>query len=128
MHENNLIILFDGVCNLCNGTVDFLLKHDHKKQFRFVPLQSQTGKMLFQKYHIPIDGNSVVFIKFNQVFFESDAIIEIAGLLGYPWKMAYIGKIIPNKIRNRLYRIISKNRYRWFGKRKHCRILSSDDF
>jgi len=122
-----LIILFDGVCNLCNGTVDFLLKRDRKKQFRFVALQSESGKLYIRKFQIPVNTDSVILIRFNQVYFESDAIIEIAGMLNYPWKLGVIVKIIPKKIRNGLYRIIARNRYRWFGKRSTCRIPSSEE-
>jgi len=127
MQAKNQIVLFDGICNLCNGTVDFLMKHDRKNQFTFIPLQSKKGQILIEKYEIPVDLDSVVFIKSNQAFFESDAVIEIAGILNYPWKLGVIGKIIPRKIRNSLYRTISKNRYRWFGKRQTCRTFKSED-
>lgn len=127
MQSKNPIILFDGVCNLCNGGVDFLLRRDRKKQFRFIPLQSESGKLYIRKFQIPVNTDSVILIRFNQVYFESDAIIEIAGMLNYPWKLGVIAKIIPKKIRNSLYRIIARNRYRWFGKRSTCRIPSSEE-
>lgn len=122
MKEQNPIILFDGVCNLCNGTVDFLLKHDRKKQFRFASIQSEAAQLLSCKYQIPVEIDSVILIKSNQVYFESDAVIEIAGMLSFPWKMAVIFRIIPKGIRDFIYRWIAKNRYRWFGKREICRI------
>jgi predicted DCC family thiol-disulfide oxidoreductase YuxK len=123
MQHNKAIILFDGICNLCNQTVDFLLKYDRKKQFRFVALQSDEGKMLIRNFQIPDDTDSVILIRQNRLYLESDAIIEIAKKLNYPWKLGITGKLIPKKIRDRLYRFISKNRYRWFGKRKNCRII-----
>lgn len=126
MKEQNAIILFDGFCKLCNGTVDFLLRCDRKKQFRFVSLQSESGKLYIQKFQIPINTDSVILIRFNQVYFESDAVIEISGMLTYPWKLGMIAKYIPRKIRNGLYQRIAKNRYRWFGKRKTCRIPTSE--
>lgn len=116
------VILFDGFCNLCNGTVDFLIKKDQKKQFRFVPLQSEVGKLFIQEFQIPIETDSVILIRFNQVYFESDAAIEIAGMLNYPWKLGVIARFIPKQIRNKLYQLIAKNRYRWFGKRATCRV------
>jgi len=122
MQKKQPVILFDGFCNLCNGTVNFLIKKDRKKQFRFIPLQSEKGKSLIQKFQIPIETDSVILIKFNTVFFESDAVIEIAGMLNYPWKMGVIARFIPKKIRNKLYQLIAKNRYRWFGKRESCRV------
>ena len=122
MTAQNPIILFDGVCNLCNGTVDFLLKHGRKRQFRFAPIQSEAAQLLFRKFQIPAETDSVIVIKSNQVYFESDAAIEIAGMLSFPWKMAVIFRFIPKKMRDIIYRWIAKNRYRWFGKRDICRI------
>jgi predicted DCC family thiol-disulfide oxidoreductase YuxK len=130
MKEQNPIILFDGVCNLCNGTVDFLLKHDRKKQFRFASIQSETAQLLFRKFQIPPETDSVILIKSNKVYFESDAAIEIAGMLSFPWKLVVVFRIIPKKMRDNIYRRIAKNRYRWFGKRDICRIPapSENDF
>jgi len=122
MQKKQPVILFDGFCNLCNGTVNFLIKKDRKKQFRFIPLQSEKGKSLIQKFQIPLETDSVILIKFNTVFFESDAAIEIASMLNYPWKMGVIARFIPKKIRNNLYQLIARNRYRWFGKRESCRV------
>lgn len=122
MKEQNPIILFDGVCNLCNGSVDFLLKYDRKKQFRFASIQSEAAKLLFRKFQIPAETDSVILIKSNQVYFESDAAIEIAGMLSFPWKMVVVFRIIPKKMRDNIYQWIAKNRYRWFGKRDICRI------
>jgi len=121
------IILFDGFCNLCNGTVDFLIKKDRKKQFQFIPLQSETGKGLTRKFQIPQETESVILINFNVAFLESDAVVEIAGMLNYPWKLGAIARFIPGKIRNKLYQLIAKNRYRWFGKRETCRIQTSEE-
>ncbi len=122
MKEQNPIILFDGICNLCNGTVDFLLKHDCKKQFRFASIQSEAAQLLFRKSQIPDDTDSVVLIKSNQVFIESDAVIEIARMLHFPWKMIVIFRIVPKKMRDYIYRWIARNRYQWFGKRDDCRL------
>lgn len=127
MENRYPIILFDGFCNLCNGTVDFLLKRDLKKQFRFAPLQSETGKLLMQKFEIPSNTDSVILIKLNRIYVESDAALEIAGMLPFPWKLGVIFKVIPKKIRNGIYRWIAKNRYRWFGKRNTCRIPTSEN-
>jgi predicted DCC family thiol-disulfide oxidoreductase YuxK len=123
MQGDSQIILFDGICNLCNGTVDFLLKHDGKKQFRFVSLQSNEGKELTAVHQIPDETDSVIFIKSGKTFIESEAVIEISALLNYPWKLGKFAKILPKKIRDKIYRIIAKNRFRWFGKRETCRII-----
>ncbi len=127
MQTKQTVILFDGFCNLCNGTVDFLIKRDRNKQFRFVALQSETGKILIQKFNIPPATESVIAIKQNLIYFESDAAIEISRLLPFPWKLAILIKIIPKKLRDYIYRIIAKNRYKWFGKTESCRILSEEN-
>ena len=127
MQIKQTVILFDGICNLCNGTVDFLIKRDRNKQFRFVALQSESGKMLVQKFKIPPVTESVIAIKENKVYLDSDAAIEIARLLPFPWKLAILIKIIPKKLRDYIYRIIAKNRYKWFGKTESCRILSEEN-
>jgi predicted DCC family thiol-disulfide oxidoreductase YuxK len=119
-------ILFDGFCNLCNGTVDFLIKKDHNKQFTYISLQSESGKLLIREFQIPINVDTVILIKLNRVYFESDAVIEIAGRLSYPWKLVVCAKYIPKKIRDGIYRLIAKNRYRWFGKRETCRVSTFD--
>ena len=122
MEEIRPVILFDGFCNLCSGTVDFLLKHDRKKQFSFISLQSVEGKLLILKYQIPADTDSVILIKSNRIYFESEAFVEIVATLNFPWKLISVIKFIPAQIRNSIYRWIAKNRYRWFGKRESCRI------
>ena len=127
MQIKQAVILFDGLCNLCNGTVDFLIKKDRKKQFRFIPLQSEKGKSLIQKFQIPINTDSVILINANKAYFESDSVIEIARMLNYPWKLGVLGKFIPKKIRDGIYRLIAKNRYRWFGKRETCRIPADEE-
>jgi predicted DCC family thiol-disulfide oxidoreductase YuxK len=122
METKQPVILFDGFCNLCNGTVNFLLKKDRKKQFSFVPLQSDEGKIYIREYQIPADTDSVILIKSNRVYFESDAAVEIGEMLSFPWKTMYFIKYIPKIIRDKIYRWVAKNRYRWFGKRESCRI------
>ncbi|HPE76597.1 MAG TPA: DCC1-like thiol-disulfide oxidoreductase family protein [Draconibacterium sp.] len=125
MEAEQAVILFDGFCNLCNGTVNFLLKYDKEKQFSFIPLQSDAGKKFISKYQIPADIDSVLLIKSNRVYFKSDAAVEIAGMLNFPWKLASSVKIIPRQIRDKIYNWVAKNRYHWFGKRESCRIPDS---
>ncbi len=120
MNDNNPIILFDGICNLCNSSVNFILKRDKKKQFHFVSLQSDEGKELIKRYKIPQETDSVILIRKNEIFIESDAALKIIGLLPTPWKWLTIFKIIPIKWRNKIYNWVAKNRYKWFGKRDVC--------
>ena len=123
MNDNKSIILFDGICNLCNMSVDFVLKRDKEKKFRYVSLQSEEGKSLVKWYKIPPETDSVILIENKTVFLESDAAIEIGKKLPAPWKWAGVFRIMPKKIRNGIYRWIARNRYRWFGKRKTCRVI-----
>lgn len=124
---NNPLVLFDGVCNLCNGTVDFMLKRDRKKQFLFVALQSEAGEKIREKFHFPAEIDSVILIHKEKVFYESDAVLEIARLLPAPWKWAVVFKIVPVNWRNAVYRWIARNRYRWFGKKENCRIPTPEE-
>ena len=118
------IVLFDGVCNLCNSTVLFLIKHDTNNQLNFSAQQTEAGKNIMLQNNIAIDNNSVIFIKETKVYDKSDAIIEIAKLLtGWPSILQYC-RIVPKWFRNFLYDLIAKNRYRIFGKRNECAIPS----
>lgn len=118
------IVLFDGVCNLCNSTVLFLIKQDTHHNLHFSAQQTEVGKKLMLSHHIVNDKNSVILISEDQVFYKSDAIIEIAKLLtGWP-KILQYGKVLPKWLRNFLYDLIAKNRYRIFGKRNECAIPS----
>lgn len=125
--NKNPLVLFDGVCNLCNGTVDFILKRDRKKQFRFVALQSEAGEKIRKKFRFPEEIDSVILIHKEKVFYESDAALEIARLLPAPWKWAVFFRIVPCSWRNALYRWIARNRYRLFGKKKECRIPTPEE-
>ncbi len=123
MKKEKPILLFDGVCNLCNGAVNFVMKRDDKKQFYFLALQSEKGKELVAINNISLETDSVILILENQVYLESEAVIQIVGLLHFPWNLFSVFQIIPVKIRNSIYSWIAKNRYRWFGKRNSCRVL-----
>lgn len=125
--ENYPFIFFDGICVLCNGTIDFVLKHDKGKHFRYVPLQSEAGKKAIKKLKLPPDTDSVILYHENQVFTESDAAIEIVRLLPIPWKWLVVVKIIPKGVRDNIYRWIAKNRYRWFGEKESCRIPTPEE-
>ncbi len=117
------MILFDGICNLCNASINFILKRDKNKLFRYVSLQSEEGKQLVELHQIPKETDSVILIHNKKVFVESSAAIEIARMLPVPWRWAAVLKIIPQKIRDGIYRWIARNRYRWFGKRTSCRVI-----
>ena len=123
----NPVILFDGVCNLCNGTVDFILKRDKLKQFRFVPLQSEAGELIKQHFGLTEMPDSVALLYDGSVYMESEAAIKIARMLPFPWNLAGIFRVVPLRWRNSVYRCVARNRYRWFGKKSTCRIPSPEE-
>ena len=117
------IILFDGVCNFCNATVNFILKKDKQEIFRFSPQQSEQGRRLLEQ-HGKADTalKTIVFIDEDQRLEGVEAVISITRQLrGYSW-LSILLRIIPRKISNALYAFIARNRYRWFGKRDACRL------
>ncbi|HQY20012.1 MAG TPA: thiol-disulfide oxidoreductase DCC family protein [Ignavibacteria bacterium] len=117
------IILFDGVCNLCNSSVNFIIDNDHKNVFKFTSLQSEKGIELLKKYDL-LDKNidSVILVENDKAYVKSDAALKIAKTLGGKYKLFYGLIILPAFIRNFFYDIIAKNRYKWFGKKDSCRI------
>ncbi|RYD95177.1 MAG: DUF393 domain-containing protein [Sphingobacteriales bacterium] len=117
------VVLFDGVCNLCNHSVQLIIKQDKQDYFRFAALDSDFGKAMSSKYHIAAD--SIVLIEKDQVYTQSDAALRIARHLSGIYPVLYAAMIIPKFIRDRIYRLIARNRYRWFGKRQACWMPSA---
>jgi predicted DCC family thiol-disulfide oxidoreductase YuxK len=117
------VILFDGVCNLCNNSVQFIIRHDPVGQFKFAALQSPFGQEQLRKFGIPQEAlNSVILISENVAFQRSDAALEIARYFTGMWKGLYYFKIIPRFFRDWIYDLISRNRYSLFGKKDECMI------
>ena len=117
------IILFDGVCNLCNNSVQFIIRRDPKATFRFAALQSKIGQQLLKSSGLSTESfDSIILIKNGKVLQRSSAALEIAkGLTGL-WPCLYGFKIIPSFIRDPLYNLVANNRYRFFGRKDHCMI------
>ena len=121
MPTSQPIILYDGVCYLCNGIVNFLLKADKQKRFKFSPLQSDSGQVLLKKFNLPTDDfNSFVLVEGEQVYQRSAAALKVATRLGLPWSLAGVGWILPRPVRDALYNFIAANRYKWFGQHDSC--------
>jgi predicted DCC family thiol-disulfide oxidoreductase YuxK len=117
------IILFDGVCNLCNSTVNFIIDHDRGNQFRFASLQSDYGQNIIKRFNLTDQYlNTLVLIEGEKVYLRAVAVLRILKHLGGIYRLAYIFIIIPTPILNFFYNIVAKYRYRWFGKRDTCRI------
>jgi predicted DCC family thiol-disulfide oxidoreductase YuxK len=121
---NKKIILFDGICNLCDNTVQFIIKKDKKDLFRFVALQSDLGKEICN--YIGVDQSKIDSIILYHpgvaYYYKSSAVIEIAEDLGGVYSTLSIFKIFPEKLRNIIYNYIAKNRYKWYGKKESCMI------
>ena len=127
MTETHPILLFDGVCNLCNGLVKFIIKRDQRSRIRFAPLQSDTGKSLIANFGLsPEDINSVVYISGEQVFLRSSAVLHLLKDLGGGWKLFYIFIIIPPVMRDLFYNLIARTRYRIFGRSGSCMVPTGE--
>jgi len=122
------IILFDGVCNLCNGFVQFVIKNDRQGYFKFAALQSEAGKSLLSKLH-PNHNNlpdSVILIENQEVYFKSEAAVRIFSKLKGPVKYLAYSKFLPLWIRDKVYDFVARNRYSWFGKKNSCVVPGPD--
>lgn len=121
--QDHPILLFDGVCNLCNGFVQFVIKRDKKAVFRFAALQSDLGKELSATAGLPAHSmDTVVLYENNRFYTHSDVGLRVARRLNGLWPLAYALVIIPKFIRDGIYNWVAKNRYRWFGKRESCMV------
>jgi predicted DCC family thiol-disulfide oxidoreductase YuxK len=117
------VILFDGVCNFCNGLMNFVIRQDKKRVFRFAALQSEAGKNILQQHNLSTqDFDSFVLIDKNRVFKKSSASLKVMSRLPWYWKPAQILWIIPLFIRNAVYDFVARNRYKWFGKKEQCMV------
>ena len=117
------IILFDGICNFCNSSINFVIDHDPEKHFKFAPLQSEIGQEILTQFHKNTkDFDSVILLKNNQLYEKSEAALEITKHLSGFWKYLSVFKILPTFFLNFFYDIIAKNRYRIFGKADSCRM------
>lgn len=116
------IVLFDGVCNFCNGAVNFIIRHDHEKKFRFAALQSEKGIELRTKHGIADDVDSIILIENDHAYLYSDAALKLARTLGGAWSLLYVFAIVPTPIRDWLYKLFATYRYRLFGKKDVCMV------
>lgn len=125
---NERIIFFDGVCNLCNSTVDFLISRDKKRHFRYASLQSDAGQAMLRKHNLPTsEFGSFLYLDGDTLHTKSSGALRVAVKLGGLWSLMGIFLIIPPFIRNAVYDLIAKHRYRWFGKRETCRLPTPEE-
>lgn len=123
VQDKFFVVLFDGVCNLCNNAVDFIIKRDYNGKFKVGALQDDVTKKILEDYQINKDYlDSLVFIHKESVFYKSRAALEIARNLPGVWPLMYVFIIIPSIIRDPIYDWIARNRYKWYGKKETCRL------
>lgn len=121
--NNHPIILFDGVCNLCNGFVQFLIKRDPEGHFRFAALQSEVGQNLLKEYNVATENlDTVVLIDKGQAYLRSDVALRIASQMNGLWPLFSIFRFLPRTLRDVIYDFIAARRYKWFGQEDQCMI------
>ena len=121
--QNHAVVLFDGVCNLCNASVDFIMRRDKRDYFRFTSLQSEAGSEIMRAGgREPGKLDTMLLYEGNRIYARSTAALRIARRLSGAWPLLYAFIIIPRPLRDLIYNLIAKNRYRLFGKRDTCRV------
>ncbi len=120
MSQPKSLILFDGVCNFCNSSVNFIIRHDKEKKFRFAPLQSEIGQQYLAAFSLDSKFDSLVLIDEGRYYIESDAVLRICKHLDGFYKAFYVFIYFPKRWRDLLYKLFAKRRYQLFGKQEYC--------
>jgi predicted DCC family thiol-disulfide oxidoreductase YuxK len=121
--QGKSVILFDGVCNLCNGFVQFLIARDPKRRFLYASLQSESGRTIMEALHLNADGlETVVLVEDGKGYTHSDVALRVAGRMGGLWPLFRVFYVFPKPLRDAIYNWVARNRYRWFGKREACMV------
>ncbi|MBK6674023.1 MAG: thiol-disulfide oxidoreductase DCC family protein [Proteobacteria bacterium] len=127
MSPGDRVLVFDGYCHLCSGWARFLARHPVTPAFRLVAMQGEEGRALLGAHGIdPEDPSTFLVLDAGRVFRESDAVIHVVTALGHLWRVFEIARIIPRPCRDWMYRVLARNRYRWFGRRQVCYLPGSD--
>jgi len=122
------LVLFDGYCNFCSRSVNFIIDHDKAAYFHFTSLQLEHGQKLLRDHGLKTDNfDSFILLEDGNVYTHSSAALRIARKLSFPWRLAYVCMIIPRPIRDFVYKLFAKNRYKLFGRREQCRIPSAEE-
>ena len=121
------VILFVGVCNLCNSSVQFIIRRDKKRRFRYASLQSAFGQKIIERFKLTEKNiDSIVLYENDEISIKSTAALRIVKRLGGLYKLGYVFIVLPPFIRDAIYDFIARNRYRWFGKMESCMIPSAE--
>jgi predicted DCC family thiol-disulfide oxidoreductase YuxK len=115
------VLLFDGVCTLCNGFVQFVIQRDPAGRFQFATLQSDAARRLLQAAPQPLP-DTLVLVENGRVFLRSTAALRVARGLKFPWPLAFVLVVVPRPLRDWVYDVVARNRYRWFGRRDVCMV------
>ncbi|WP_253738267.1 thiol-disulfide oxidoreductase DCC family protein [Halohasta salina] len=125
--DEHPILLFDGVCNLCDGSIQFLIPRDPAGTLRFAPLQSDLGKTVREATGLSTDElETVVFVDDGHAYIKSDAAIRIGERLGGIYRLLSLGRLLPRPLRDRIYDFVADHRYDWFGKKDQCMVPDAD--
>jgi predicted DCC family thiol-disulfide oxidoreductase YuxK len=125
--QGDNLILFDGVCNFCNSSVHFIIRHDKRAVFRFVPIQSERGRRICRASGLdPDEIQTFLVLRNGRAYARSDAVFEVIKQFGCLWRLLLMFKVVPAGLRDWIYTIIANNRYRWFGRRDTCMCPSED--
>ena len=125
--SENPVVLFDGVCNLCNTSVDFLVRNEKGSKLRFASLQSEIGQEIIATSKLDMIPDSILLYHKGELKYKSQAILSICKSLKFPWSFGIIFKIVPSFISDLVYDWIARNRYSWFGKKESCRIPTQEE-
>jgi predicted DCC family thiol-disulfide oxidoreductase YuxK len=125
--QNQRLILFDGICNLCNGFMIFVYRRDPQAKFSFAWIQSEPGKEILEQLNMPTDEyDTIVYLDNGVASFKSTAFLKIVRHLRFPWPLLWAGVIIPRFLRNWIYDLVAGNRYKIFGKKDQCQLPTGD--
>jgi predicted DCC family thiol-disulfide oxidoreductase YuxK len=121
------VVLFDGVCNFCSGTVNWIIARDPKAQFRFAALQSDAGRALQERFGLDPDAlDTLVLVEKRRPYVKSTAFLRVVRRLGLPWRLLYPLVIVPRPVRDFLHDVFARRRYRWFGKKDECMVPTAE--
>jgi len=125
--DEHPVLLFDGVCNLCNGTIQLIIPRDPEGKIRYAPLQSDLGETVRKQAGLsPDDLETVVLVDDGMAYTKSDAAIRLAEHLGGVYRLLSLGRLVPRRLRDRIYDLVAENRYDWFGRKDQCMIPDED--
>ena len=127
MQQGKPIVLFDGICNYCNAMINFIIKQDKKNKYLFATLQSGAGQKILKQWNLPGDSfESFLILDNGKLYSKSTAALRLYNQLPWYWKWTQLFWIFPKFIRDAVYNIIAKNRYKWFGRKEECMVPTSE--